>query len=197
MARDRTPIETEIKLSVASAAQARKLLLGAGYRILHRRVFEANTVFDTPALDYRQRAELIRLRQVASRSILTYKGRPRPGRHKSREEIEVSVSEAAPIVTILGRLGLQPVFRYEKFRAEYYQPGQPGHATLDETPIGVFVELEGPPDWIDRSARDLGFSAADYITLSYGRLYQLHRERHPNEPADMVFHAKAAPAARP
>lgn len=180
-------IETEIKLRVADARQAQRLLRAAGYKLLRRRIFEANIVFDTAHLAYRNRGELIRLREVGSRCLLTYKGKPTPGRHKSREEIEVDIAEAAPFIQILARLGLEPVFRYEKYRTEYQRPRSTGLATLDETPIGVFVELEGAPAWIDASARELGFSQADYITLSYGGLYQQYLASNPQGSPDMVF----------
>jgi hypothetical protein len=55
---------------------------------------------------------------------------------------------------------------------EYFQPGTHGIVTLDETPIGCFLEIEGAPRWIDLTARRLGFQKFDYITASYGRLYQ-------------------------
>jgi adenylate cyclase, class 2 len=60
-------------------------------------------------------------------------------------------------------------------------------ATVDETPIGVFLELEGLPRWVDRIARVLGFSAADYITLSYGRLYIEACAARGIAPTNMVF----------
>jgi len=55
---------------------------------------------------------------------------------------------------------------------------------LDETPLGVFLELEGPARWIDRTARALGFSESDYITDSYA---ELHRRSRGGEAGDMVF----------
>jgi adenylate cyclase class 2 len=58
---------------------------------------------------------------------------------------------------------------------------------LDETPIGEFLELEGEPGWIDRTARELGFSEADYITDTYGALFEAYRARNPGAGADMVF----------
>jgi adenylate cyclase class 2 len=60
-------------------------------------------------------------------------------------------------------------------------------ATLDETPIGVYMELEGSPRWIDRAARRLGFSERDYITASYGRLYLEWCAAQKIEPGHMVF----------
>ena len=74
-------------------------------------------------------------------------------------------------MAIVERLGYRRVFRYEKYRTEFHQPRRAGVAMLDETPVGVFLELEGTPHWIDRTARRLGFQESDYITASYGRVY--------------------------
>ena len=45
--------ETEIKLAVKDARSARRLLREAGFVVSRPRVFEANTVFDTPELSLR------------------------------------------------------------------------------------------------------------------------------------------------
>jgi adenylate cyclase class 2 len=91
---------------------------------------------------------------------------------------------------IFNRLGYRPVFTYEKFRTEYRQPGRSGVATVDQTPIGTYIELEGPAIWIDRTARKLGFSADDYILDSYGRLYLRWADRQGIAPSNMVFSRK-------
>ena len=66
-------------------------------------------------------------------------------------------------------------------------PGEPGVVTVDETPIGNFLELEGPAEWIDAKAAALGFTPSDYILESYGRLYLADCERRGVEPSNMVF----------
>src|SRR4051812_26767610 len=141
--------ETEIKLPVADVATAKRTLNRAGFRVYKRRVFEDNTVFDTPRLTLRERGPLLRLREGGDKAIVTFKGRPIASKHKSREELEVEVSDAATMRAITERLGFQAVFRYQKYRTEYKQPSRAGVATLDETPIGVYLELEGEPPWID------------------------------------------------
>lgn len=181
--------ETEIKLAVPDAAAGRRLFRSAGFRVFKRRVLEINDVFDTPGLKLRRGALLVRVRRAGNVATLTYKGRPVAGKHKSREELELQISDAPMMSTILGRLGYQPVFRYEKYRTEYCQPGARGVATVDETPIGTFLELEGAPSWIDRTARHLGFAETDYITDSYGRLYLDWCSRQGLKPSNMVFHA--------
>ena len=182
--------ETEIKLSIGSAAAGHRLLRDAGFHVSARSVFEANTVFDTPGLALRRRGCLLRVREAGRRCVLTYKGKPKPGRHKSREELEVEVSDAHTARAIFSGLGFEPVFRYEKFRTEYEQANGYGVGTLDETPIGCFLELEGPPRWIDETAKALGFAASDYITESYGELYRASCKRAGVAPTNMVFNRK-------
>jgi adenylate cyclase class 2 len=179
--------ETEIKLAVPDAGTARRLLRAAGFRVSKRRVFETNTVFDTPELGLRRAATLLRVRQAGGVATVTYKGPPDVGRHKSREELELEISDARAMGAIIERLGLGPVFRYDKYRTEYRQPGRSGIATLDETPVGVYLELEGTANWIDRAARKLGFTENDYITASYARLYLDWCQRSGVRPSDMVF----------
>jgi len=129
---------------------------------------------------------LLRLRRYGRRLVLTYKGPPQAARHKVREELEVLVSDLDAAALILSRLGLVASFRYEKYRTEFRGPGG-GAVLLDETPIGDFLELEGAPSWIDRTAARLGFGEADYITSSYGTLYVESCRGRGIVPGDMVF----------
>lgn len=184
------PRENEIKLAVPDARRGRALLRAGGFRVVRPRVFETNTVFDTPERTLRARSALVRIRQAGRAATLTYKGPPALGRHKSREELEFAVENAHVPAALLERLGFAPVWRYEKYRTEFRRPGNAGTAMLDETPAGVYLELEGTPAWIDRTARALGFHEADYITASYGRLYLDRCARDGVEPGDMLI-AKA------
>ena len=179
--------ETEIKLAAPDVAAARRLLRRAGFRVARRRVFEANTVFDTAERGLRQANLLLRVRQTPGADSFTFKGPPLAAKHKTREELEVTLSSAATCGLILQRLGYQPAFRYEKYRTEFRLPGTSGVATLDETPIGTYLELEGSPRWIDRMARRLGFAERDYITASYGRLYLDWCAARQATPGHMVF----------
>lgn len=179
--------ETEIKLAVADAASARRMLRAAGFRLSRRRVFESNVVFDTPDMALRQKRTLLRVREAGKETTLTFKGVPIDGRHKSREELETAIPGVSTLSAILDRLGFRPSFRYEKYRAEFRAPAASGVAMLDETPIGVYLELEGSPAWIDRTARKLGYGQADYITKSYASLYFADCEKRGVKPADMVF----------
>jgi adenylate cyclase class 2 len=115
--------ETEIKLEVPDEQAARRLLRAAGFRVSRRRVFERNTVFDTPGLAMRKAGTLLRIREAGGVATVTYKGRADVGRHKSREEVELQVADAAAMGAVFEQLGLAPVWRYEKYRTEFRQGG--------------------------------------------------------------------------
>ncbi len=179
--------EVEIKLRVPNAADARQRLEAAGFALTRERLFESNVIYDRPGAELRRAGELLRLRTCGGNAILTFKGPAADAKHKTREEIETSVSDAAALAGILERLGFEPSFRYEKYRTEFARSGENGHSMVDETPIGDFVELEGPPEWIDAAARALGFTERDYITATYADLYFEHRGGEHAAPAAMVF----------
>ncbi len=180
-------IETEIKLPFPDgAAEALLRIEQQGYLVRTPRVLQVDQVYDRPGGDLRQARQLLRVRSENGRAILTYKGPPFPGPYKSREELEASTSDTTALISILDRLGYVPSFRYEKYRTSFALPGETGILALDETPIGVFLELEGPEYWIDRTALRLGFSPKDYVTVSYATLYQEYVSAHGGLP-DMVF----------
>jgi adenylate cyclase, class 2 len=181
------PTETEIKLRVGNAAEVQKKLQAAGYQISRAREFEANTIYDTADSRLFHSGMLLRLRESGGRSILTWKGQVSPGPHKSRPERETTVGSARIFGSILGQLGFKPVFRYEKFRTEWKGANPEAAVTFDETPIGIFIELEGPAGWIDETARILGFDDSEYVTESYGTLYQRWCESNGVQPSHMVF----------
>jgi predicted adenylyl cyclase CyaB len=163
--------ETEIKLRVPNPEYAQHLLLQHGFEVLHPRIFERNYIFDTPEATLRGSRRLLRLRDAGGLVTLTFKGPAETGKHKTREEREVHPDSFEEMQIILERLGYQVSFRYEKYRTEFARPGVHGIATVDETPAGAFMELEGEAAWIDRTAAELGFTEADYITASYATLY--------------------------
>jgi adenylate cyclase, class 2 len=181
-------VEVEVKLRyAASAGAAQSMIESHGYSLVEPRALESDRVFDRQDGELRRSDQLLRLRKTGARAMITYKGPSRRERHKSREEIEFDVSDAAALTEVLERLGYAPRFHYEKYRAKFAGPGEPGFITIDETPIGVFLELEGPPVWIDATAERLGFSPSEYLTSSYSSLYGEYRRSNPDAPVDMTF----------
>jgi len=207
--------EIEIKLRVQDVEALGSRLRRLRARKIAPRTHESNTLYDTPRHDLRRRGQLIRLRieQPASSlterrpmqdaaAVLTYKGPPvisrnarKAGRNsnlrshfKIKDEFEVSVTQADNMASILRVLGLRPVFRYEKFRTTYALPDVRGlKVELDETPVGIYLELEGTVAGIDRAARLLGYARKDYMTDTYGSLYLASCRRRGRTPGDMLF----------
>ena len=181
------PVETEIKIPVESAAKARALLRAHGFRIIAPRVFEQNLVLDDEQQSIRTRGMLLRVRGAGRKITCTFKGVAKGVRHKSRVEREFHPDNFGECLAVFAGIGYRERFRYEKYRTEFARRGEPGHVTLDETPIGNFVELVGPSRWIDATAKELGFPRSAYVTLSYGRLFENWREESRSRKKDMRF----------
>ncbi len=183
--------EIEIKLRAASVDDAAHRIEGAGFEVSRARVFETNLLLDTETGLLRTRGEALRVRERGGETIVTYKGPAAIGRHKSREEVETMAGDAAVMLAIFARLGFDATYRYEKFRTEFARGAEPGIVTLDETPIGVFIEVEGAGHWIDTVAEELGFTEKDYINDSYSTLFRRHCANSGTELGDgMTFRVK-------
>jgi adenylate cyclase class 2 len=183
------------------------------------RVHEWNVIFDTPEGGLAKHGQLLRIRTetpekkskkgrpaLGQRTLLTFKRPPFGGtaasgsaqanhRHKVREEFQLEIADATVLAKIFEGLGMRGGFRYEKYRTTFRLPAGSSWAgglliELDETPIGTYVELEGPPAAIDRAAQELGYGRRDYVLKNYLVLYVEECRRRGQEPRDMVFAAK-------
>jgi adenylate cyclase class 2 len=180
-------LEIEIKFRVADLGALVRKLRGSGFRLATSRTHELNTLYDLPGEVLRVRKELLRLRKYGSEWTLTHKSQGTKGRHSSRVELETSVGDGKKMDAILRALGYGPSFRYEKFRAEW-SDGK-GQVVVDETPIGHFCEIEGPPRWIDATAKKLEVSRADYITKNYATLFLEWKHQTGSTREEMTFAA--------
>jgi adenylate cyclase, class 2 len=202
------PKEREIKLRIEDLPALRRALAKLGARVVKLRVHERNVIFDTPNSTLAKKEQLLRIRTEVPagqsrkgrpHSVVTFKrpilaaGSSRKGeRHKVREEIELEVSDGKALASIFEGLGMRGWFQYEKFRTTFRLPSSRRWAKgllleLDETPIGVFLELEGPASAIDRAAQALGFEKRDYVLANYMDLYREYCQSRGEEPRDMLF----------
>jgi adenylate cyclase class 2 len=192
-------IETEIKFQVEDIAALVGKLRQTGFQEQTPRTFESNVLYDTPDRRMRARTEILRIRNYAGRWTVTHKRLPDVGpgedAHKHRIETETDVADGEVLAQIFLSLGLVAAFRYEKWRSEW-NDGE-GHCVIDETPIGNYAELEGSPEWIDRTAARLGVARSAYMTLSYGRLFEQWCAQHKSNASDLTFEAIAAASAQP
>jgi adenylate cyclase, class 2 len=190
-------IEIEIKLRLPEdLGEIRKTLRRLGFHVHKRRAFESNVLFDDTKHRLRKHGKLLRVRRSGKQGLLTMKGPSEQSRFKKRWEMETEFPDGDVLEQILVQIGYHPVFRYEKFRTEYTRGSAAGEVLLDETPIGNFLELEGGPLWIERTAKLLGYSRADYINRSYGYLYLAYCRERRVRPADMIFKPQIGKGAR-
>ncbi len=182
------PLETELKIPVEDLASVRDGLSSLGARQQHPAEREINTLFDTDDRQLLESASVLRLRRHGSRKLLTFKGPPAyRGAIKERVELELEITDGETMRLILEQLGLQLVARYEKDR-ESWTVGDV-QIELDHTPMGDFVEIEGPPEKLETVARGIGLDPDQAVRGSYLGLWHDHRCKNPDDdlPIDMVF----------
>ena len=178
-------LEREIKLRFDTVDDARARIMALGVTPLRSRRLQEDALLDTADDSLRRQQSVLRVRNDGGRSILTFKGPPLPGTMKLREEHETATADGGALLTILKSLGLGVWFRYQKFREEF--SSEDVVIAIDETPVGVFVEIEGGEAHIHDTARALGCTPDDYITDSYRMLFLRHREAHGGTATDMLF----------
>jgi len=184
-------IEREIKLSFESAKAAREAVAALGAVPLRARRLQDDRLLDTTA--GRLRAEWCTLRVRVEKpadgsesvATLTFKGPPRPDVMKVREEMETGVGDGKVLLEVLRRAGFAVWFPYQQYREEFQRDGTV--VAIDETPGGVFVELEGSEAGVTRLAQALGRTPGDYITASYRRVWESDCAARGRTAGDMVF----------
>jgi adenylate cyclase class 2 len=183
-------IETEVKFRVQDVARVEQRLREAGFRRETPRTFERNVLYDTPERRLRLDRQILRIRQYGDKWVLTHKAIPAEGDtglYKQRVETETTVGDGETVAAILASLGFTPAFTYEKWRTEWTDGT--GHCVIDETPIGTYAELEGPEDWIDKTAAAADIHQSQLQNESYGRLFDLWKEQTGSPANDLTFAA--------
>lgn len=169
--------EIEAKFRVASHAAVRERL-----RALHAvhlaEIVEQNSIFDsedgslrTGGVGLRVRVEHMPEDGGAARATMTFKGRIDPRSDvKSREELEVVVSDADRVEDILARIGFVRILYFEKRRDRWRIDGC--SVELDEPAgLGCFIEIEGPTPEEVHAVRDrLALKPDDYVGSSYAKM---------------------------
>ena len=127
------------------------------------------------------------IREAGRVATLTYKGVPQGGKHKSREELEVKIDNAAAMTAIVERLGYRPCSATKSTAPSSTSHGAPAWPCWTKLRSASTWSWKALPHWIDRTARRLGFQESDYITASYGRIYLDWCAAKGLAPGDMTF----------
>ncbi len=184
--------ETEIKLYVPDLHAVEQRLVSAGAILKAPRVFERNFRYDRADGSLSANAVVLRLRQD-TRVRLTYKeDLPETqgtdallGGVSSRFEAEVEISDFETMDTILRKLGYTPYMVYEKYRTTYLLGD--AEITLDELPVGTFVEIEGDADAIQKAIGSAGLQTARPMPSSYTIIFARVQKRLGLQFADVTF----------
>jgi len=178
-------VEREIKLHFASKSAAHEAVKSVGATPLRSKRLQKDALFDWPDERLRRSQCVLRIRQENEDCTLTFKGPPESASMKVREELESTAGNSTNLIAILERLGLEVWFRYEKYREEFTFDGV--IVAIDETPVGIFVELEGEESVIHQIASSLGWNQEDYILDSYRDIFLKESNNKGSGANDMVF----------
>lgn len=180
--------ETEVKIPVTALDEVRVALQRARAVVVMPMAREINFLLDTGDGRLREQGCLLRLRRHGDRKLLTFKGPATyRGAIKERPEHETVIDDLDRTRDIFGELGFTVFMKYEKDREEWLLDEY--SVVLDHTPMGFFVEIEGPAGGIEKTADLLGLKSSAAVQGSYISLWIEHRARHPelDLPNDMVF----------
>jgi len=159
-------VEKKYRATGGQSARLRRRLAEVG---AERRgeEFEENTLYTGPNLE--RGGRVLRLRRAGSRATLTFKERmPSESAVKHHREDETRVEDPQALASILEALGYRPALVYEKRRETWLLAGV--EVVLDELPFGLFVEIEGDEDSIQKAERLLELADAEPEHATYPQL---------------------------
>jgi len=168
--------EREIKFYIQDLEAVDQRLRICGADLARERTLEINLRFDTADRSLYKSGRLLRLRQD-DRARVTYKADARvEGGVIARTELEFTVDDFATARKLFEALGYQVIVMYEKYR-RVYRMGDV-EVTLDEMPLGNFVEIEAPSNTlIEAAAEMLGLDWSKGIATNYLGLFEIARSR--------------------
>jgi adenylate cyclase class 2 len=184
--------EVEIKFQVENVAELESQLLHLGGTGFGEPATESDSFFQHPCRNFVQTDECLRLRNRllsdgTAEHSLTYKGPKIDASTKTRQEIELPITEPEQWKSLLATLGFHPFATVQKFRRQQQLTVNQRHVNilLDTLPAlpesaRLFVELEtlATETEVDE-CRTLLFDIAQQLGLSHPiRESYLHLVQH-------------------
>lgn len=150
-------IEAKYRLLVAPE-EIEKILEEKGFRLVEE-IIETDTYYNHPCRNFAETDEALRLRIRKTKNRiqyrLTYKGPRREPSSviKTREEIEIQITDPEKVDLILDRLGFYKVSSFTKHRRVYRCNDREVEVTIDHLfGVGYFIEIEGEKGTIEKLA---------------------------------------------
>lgn len=164
--------EIEVRFLLRDLPKFAANLVCAGAICVRPRYLEINELFDTPDKRLNRNFETLRLRTDWTHKI-TYK---RALTFNIRKEIEFEVSNINSAREMINELGYARYLYFEKYRSMFEWDG--AQVTIDETPIGAFVEIEDSSlDKIEDKSVILNLDWDAQVRKSYFECFQAIQEK--------------------
>lgn len=134
---------------------------------------EITTRYDTEDMCYEKKGKFIRTRQ-GFENIITLKEKNEENDSVfERDEFEVKIDDIENMQKILETLNVKPVLIMEKYRLKWVLEGV--KINLDELSFGVYLEIHGEKEEIDRTIDILGLENQEVLIETYWELYKKYR----------------------
>ncbi len=150
--------EVEMKFPLVDSASLISQLNALG-AVSHKKIEQSDRYFNHPARDFAETDEVLRIRMVADRSFVTYKGPLLDAVTKTRQETEIqfgtSPGDSDRFHEMLVNLGFRPVREVKKTRTPYSFEWENREFEVvfdDVIGLGWFVEVETTVEEADRPA---------------------------------------------
>lgn len=177
-------IEKEIKIKVENPKQLISLLtkLKAEKR---NEGSQITTRMDSPELKLEKKGIFLRVR-TGEKNIVTLKKKIKSnGDLFERMELETEVKNPELLADIFAELGFTKRSIMEKYRINYsYQNTK---ISIDELPFGIYIEIEGNPKDIVRTAKELSLDLSKKITVTYWDLFEKYKRKTKKAGENIVF----------
>lgn len=168
--------EIEVKVVVKDFKEIKKKLKELGAKKKCQKTFEKNILFDHKNLKIKEKNFILRLRKFGKSNLLTLKTSAKGKKDfKVREEINILVEDFEKMKEIFNKLGFFEAFYYEKYREDYIYNGL--NISLDKTPIGNYVEIEGDYEKILDFLKKINVKLKETISLSYLQLFRIFNKK--------------------
>jgi adenylate cyclase class 2 len=159
-------IEKKYRLDKKRLVELSKKLSDLGAEFVAE-TFEENYLHRGSVLD--DRNAMLRLRRTGDVTLLTYKEKYREQTdYKHKIEFETIVSDVVATEGIIEKLGYRLSVVYEKHRKAYHLGKV--EVVLDELPFGLYMEIEGEVDQIEKAEKLLGVLDLEPEPRGYSRL---------------------------
>lgn len=176
--------EIEVKIKIDNLKELKDRILKLNPK-QEGKSFDEDVYYDYDDRRIRNADKVFRLR---NNKIVAFKG-PQTGKKvMDREEIEMEV-DGDKFREIMSKLGIKPIRKKQKYRETF--KFDEGEVLIDETPIGNYLEIEGPEEFIINMTKKLGFSEKDHIIKTYSQLgREYYKKKKVPFDGNMVFKDK-------